>query len=97
MFPSRWRDSDTFDTFANLSAAYNTKSDMRVLNILDLEDCDPVCTQPLLKHPELDGIFLYYGSAYVGGEGRITWTEGKVRDVPVTLRSGNESDLFDRL
>lgn len=48
-----------------------------MVNILADEECDPSCTAPLLDNADVSAVFLYWGNAYVGRNGAITWTGGK--------------------
>jgi hypothetical protein len=50
------------------------KADLSIVNVIADEECDPGCTSPMLANDNLDAVFLYYGNAYVGRNGGITWT-----------------------
>ncbi len=60
--------------FAGLTSAFLGKADLHIVNTISNEDCDPNCTMPLLGQPNIDAVFLYFGNAYCGRAGGITWT-----------------------
>ena len=44
------------------------------MNFIADEECDPECTTPLLSSDGVDSVFMYWGNAYVGRNGAVTWT-----------------------
>lgn len=52
------------------------KADLSIVNVIADEECDPDCTAPMLSHDNLNAVLLYFGNAYVGRNGGITWTGG---------------------
>ena len=63
--------------FAEFTSAALGKSDLTIVNTISNEDCDPSCTAPLVEQANIDAVFLYYGDAYCGRKGGVTWTGGK--------------------
>ncbi len=56
---------------------HQAKADLQVVNLITDESCDPECTQPYLANDGVSAVFAYYGDAYCGGGGAMSWTADK--------------------
>lgn len=74
------------DMNQNLTAAFMTKSDMRVANVMysspsgtSADNCaSNGCVDTLLMNENIDGVFMYsYGGFYTFDNGEIVWRVGK--------------------
>jgi len=72
-FPDLYAD---LSTFASLTAQTMKKADLRILNILG-NDKSSAYLSPFLAQDQIDAIFFYYYSDYSGGNGSISWINGK--------------------
>jgi hypothetical protein len=75
--PDKFSSSEALAAFAQLTAEFVNKSDLRIVNLLADTDCDVPCAAPFLQLPEIDGVFLYEGNDYCGRSGRVTFANNK--------------------
>jgi len=64
----------SLSAFANLTNEFMHKADLRLVNYIADTDCSPSCTDPMLALGVADGVILYHGDEYVGGDGKLAWS-----------------------
>lgn len=68
---------DSLAAFAALTAEFMAKADLRIVNAITDGECAPDCVSPFLGYDNIDAVFEYFGSAYCGRQGGITWINNK--------------------
>lgn len=73
IFPDKYSD---LNNFAIKTAEYMKKADLKILNIIGTSMNEEYLL-PFLQQEQIDAIFFYYYSSYVGGKGKIIWLNDK--------------------